>query len=383
MPKERALIISESTVYTDAHGDFVSRGGGETCIHNLAVSLLELGIEVEVFGIQEYIDQRDEEIIGGVLYKRFPIHSRSSLKIFSYLRTALEKCREFDTIFLNQFTPHLILPFIKARKVAVIHDVYVGNGVSFWMTNYGFFRGLAGALIERAQLFFDRVYSDVIFTVSESSRKKILRFIGPSSEKKIVVDPFPIDAGEYISDRTKEDFLLFVGRFVDYKHPSHVLYVLRRVMEVYPNFKAVFVVPRAENAFMDDFYRLVHQYKIGENLEVKNFVSVEELRGLYARAKVLVQPSYIEGQGIVVLESLASGTPVVAYDLDAYEGMLIDGENSMLAEVGNMEALADGCLRILGEYEAFRNRCGVTLGGFSAESFREVLRGAIVSWRCF
>lgn len=377
MPKESALIISESTVYMDSHGDFVSRGGGETCIHNLAKSLVDLGMKVEVFGIQEYKDQSSEEVIDGVLYKRFPVHSRSSFRLFSYLKWAVSESKRFDIVFLNQFIPHLILPFIGVKKVAIIHDVYAENGLSFWVKNYGFFRGFVGFLVEKVQLFFDRMWADGIFTVSESSKRKIICSIGVACEKKIVVDPFPIDARDYVSDRPKEDFLFYVGRFVDYKNPSHVLYVLKKVMEVYPDFKAVFVVPRVEDAFLKEFYELVHALRIGENVEVVNLVSVEELKELYARAKVLVQPSYVEGQGIVVLESLASGVPVVAYNLDAYRGMLIDGENSVLVEKGNMEALADGCLRILGDYESFRGRCGVTLGAFSVESFRKVLKGVM------
>jgi len=51
------------------------------------------------------------------------------------------------------------------------------------------------------------------------------------------------------------------------------------------------------------------------------------MKNLFAKAKIFVQPSYVEGQGIVVLEALASKAPVVAYDLPAYKGMLVNGEN--------------------------------------------------------
>lgn len=369
MLNKRALIISESTVYVDKNGDFVSRGGGEAYIHTLATSLVSLGVETEVFGIREYADQSREETIDGVLYKRFPVYSRSSFKLFLYLRSAISEAIEFDFVFLNQFTPHLILPFLHGKKIVIIHDVYCENSVSFWMKNYGFLRGLIGMVVERLQLFFDGRYADNILTVSENSEKKIIHSIGAMHRKKIIINPSPIKTSMYIADQPKQDYLLYVGRFVDYKNPSHVLYVLKNVLNAYPNFKAIFVVPRSEKDCMDEFYRLVHEMRIGEHVEVKKSVSTEELRRLYAGAKVLVQPSYVEGQGIVVLESLASGTPVVAYNLEAYQGMLLDGDNSVLVEKGNMEALADGCLNILTNYASFQKHCEKTLVEFSPEKF--------------
>lgn len=369
MLNKKALIISESTVYVNPDGDFISRGGGEAYTHTLAKSLVSLGIDTEVFGIREYGDQSHEETIVGVLYKRFPVYSRSSLKLFLYLRSAIAEAKEFDFVFLNQFTPHLILPFLHNNKIAIIHDVYRENSILFWMKNYGFFRGLIGMAVEWLQLFFDGRYANTILTVSQSSRKKIIHSIGAINEKKIMINPSPIKMSMYIVDRPKEDYLLYVGRFVDYKNPSHVLYVLKNVLNLYPDFRAIFVVPRAEKDFINEFYRLVHELRIGEHIEVKKSVSAEELKHLYASAKVLVQPSYIEGQGIVVLESLASGTPVVAYNLEAYRGMLIHGDNSVLVEKGNMEALANGCLDILKNYDHFQKHCGVTLGEFSPAMF--------------
>lgn len=369
MQKKKALIVSESTVYKDKSRNFFSRGGGETCIHNLAKSLVFLEIETEVLGIQEYKNQKNEEIIDNVFYKRLPVRSRSSFMLFKYLKFAVCESRKFDYIFLNQFVPHLILPFIKSKKFPIIHDVYSGNGPLFWIKNYGFFRGLMGIFVEKLQLFLDAGYSDKIFTVSKSSKNKILNSIGIQHENKIVVNPFPIDENNYPLHQKKEDYLLYVGRFVDYKNPCHVLYVLKKVLAVYPDFKAVFVVPRVDRALLKMFYRIAGDIDVSKNIKIMNCVSADRMKELFAKAKILIQPSYVEGQGIAVLESLISGTPVVAYHLDAYEGMLISGKNSVLAEKGNMESLINGCLKILQNYRYFQKNCKITLDGFSPGLF--------------
>ncbi|MDD3861711.1 MAG: glycosyltransferase family 4 protein, partial [Candidatus Gracilibacteria bacterium] len=324
---KKAILISESTVYKGKDGKIISRGGGEVYMHNLAKFLLKLGVGVTVFGIKEFDDQVAQEVIEGVVYERCGVFSRKSFGLFGYLRRAVKKAKEYDFVFVNQFVPHLVLPFVKGKKkVAIIHDVYKNEGIGFWISQYGFFVGIIGFLVERVQLFFDGKYSDVIMTVSEGSKKKIIRAIGEKAYKKVVICPSVIrenSGNSEIANFEKENMLLFVGRFVDYKHPEHVLSVLKKIREIFPDFRAVFVVPRVEEktiAFFEDERR-----RIGianDWFLIKRCGGDDEVAELMIKAKLLVQPSFIEGQGIVILEALMAGTPVIAYDLEAYEGML-------------------------------------------------------------
>ena len=82
-------------------------------IHNLAKSLVKIGISATVLAIREFKDQAEEEKIAGVIYKRMPIQSKSSFKLFGYLKRAIKLSKEYDFIVVNQFTPHLILPWVK------------------------------------------------------------------------------------------------------------------------------------------------------------------------------------------------------------------------------------------------------------------------------
>lgn len=75
-------------------------------------------------------------------------------------------------------------------------------------------------------------------------------------------------------------------------------------------------------------------------------VADEELELLYRAADVLAFPSVKEGFGLVVLEALASGLPVVASDIDVLRGFLVDGESALLAPCGDAARLGDALARV-------------------------------------
>ncbi len=371
---KRALLITESSVYTNPAGKLVVRGGGEMCFHNVAKMLLKLGIEPMVFAIQEFAGQKPSEVIEGVKYERFPVFSRTSLKLWKYLKEARKRAKDFDLVFLNQFTPHLILPWLKdVKKICVVHDVYQSEGDSFWLKQYGFLKGSLGNAVEKLQLYFDAKYADKVMTVSDFSERKIVDILGERIAGRIVKTPFPIKRAEFYV-REKENFLLFVGRFVGYKQPEHALRALQKVQEVYPDFKLVFVAPRVEGDTHLGLESLRERLFVKKEDVIYKFeVDGEEMKELFAKAKILVQPSMNEGQGIVLLEALASGTPVVAYDLPAYDGMLLDGVNSRIVMKGDVDGLARGVLEILRNYESYHSGCECELERFSEEKFLQNL----------
>jgi glycosyltransferase involved in cell wall biosynthesis len=72
-------------------------------------------------------------------------------------------------------------------------------------------------------------------------------------------------------------------------------------------------------------------------------VSMNELAAEYSRADIFSLPSVQEGFGIVFLEAMAAGRPIVAARAAAVPEVV---RNGMLVEPGNAEALADAILRL-------------------------------------
>ncbi len=72
----------------------------------------------------------------------------------------------------------------------------------------------------------------------------------------------------------------------------------------------------------------------------------EMLAALYRASDVLAFPSVKEGWGLAVLEAQASGTPVVASDIEVLREYLVDGGNALLVPLDDPEALAAALVRV-------------------------------------
>lgn len=79
---------------------------------------------------------------------------------------------------------------------------------------------------------------------------------------------------------------------------------------------------------------------LGEDVVLLGTVSEAELGGWYAAADALAFPSVKEGFGLVVLEAMAMGLPVVASDLPVFREYLADGASALLPPVADDAALA-------------------------------------------
>src|SRR5205823_13333779 len=80
-------------------------------------------------------------------------------------------------------------------------------------------------------------------------------------------------------------------------------------------------------------------------------VSEAELRGLYKRCSLFVMPSRKEGFGIVFLEAMAYGKPVVGGAHGGTPSVVRDGETGLLVESSDVAGIADSIILLLGNEE--------------------------------
>lgn len=101
---------------------------------------------------------------------------------------------------------------------------------------------------------------------------------------------------------------------------------------------------------------------------VRGFVRREELARLYGRAAVVACPSLREGFGVVCLEAMAHGRPVVASAVGGLLDLVVDGETGLLVPPGDVAALRSALQRLLGDRE-LRSRLGEAGRRRAAERF--------------
>ena len=121
----------------------------------------------------------------------------------------------------------------------------------------------------------------------------------------------------------------------------------------------------------------------------KGFVIRETLARAYACADVCLFPSLAENYPMTVLESLASGTPVVAFDVGGIPEQIVPGQTGYVAHDGDADELTAGLVQLAGDREHAR-QMGLKGREFVVrncstkavvERYRRVYEEAIRAWR--
>ena len=89
-----------------------------------------------------------------------------------------------------------------------------------------------------------------------------------------------------------------------------------------------------------------HDLHLGDDVAMLGTVSDGELPRWYHAADSFVFPSVSEGWGLVVLEALAAGLPVVASDIEVFRSFLTPDADAVLTEAANPVSLAAGMARV-------------------------------------
>lgn len=84
-----------------------------------------------------------------------------------------------------------------------------------------------------------------------------------------------------------------------------------------------------------------------DKIKVMGFVSEEDMPGIWARADAFVQPSWKEGFGLVYIEAMRHGRPVIASRQDAGQEVNLDGVTGFNIDLANPEALAMRIVELL------------------------------------
>jgi glycosyltransferase involved in cell wall biosynthesis len=101
-------------------------------------------------------------------------------------------------------------------------------------------------------------------------------------------------------------------------------------------------------------------------------VAHEELPALFRRARLVVVPSFTEAAGMVPVEAMACGTPVVASRVGGLADTIADGENGWLVPPGDVDALAAVLDRLLShpvELERVGRVARASVDRFDARTF--------------
>ncbi|MCX5720886.1 MAG: asparagine synthase (glutamine-hydrolyzing) [Nitrospirae bacterium] len=161
-----------------------------------------------------------------------------------------------------------------------------------------------------------------------------------------------------------------------YKGVDRVLNVLGKVRARSPGVRYIIAgkgndLPRLE--------ALAHEYGVADCVEFRGYVSDEDLPELFSVADIFVMPSQKEGFGIVFIEALACGVPVIAGNCDGSVEAVLNGRIGLLVDPDKPADLEQGILSFLDrtitprllDKEYLRREC---LDSYGFDRFRENVR---------
>jgi D-inositol-3-phosphate glycosyltransferase len=193
---------------------------------------------------------------------------------------------------------------------------------------------------------------DRILVATEKERGHLTQHYGASHETIGVVpcgvnlDLFrPLDketARQQLGFAQDESIVLFVGRFAPLKGIDRLMEAIAHLQH-YQRLRLVIIGGDGNSApESEKLTRLSQELGIQGLVTFAGRIEQENLPPYYSAADVLVVPSYYESFGLVALESLASGTPVVATNVGAMESILTEGKSGHVVSNGSSRLLANG-----------------------------------------
>ncbi|MBI4492014.1 MAG: glycosyltransferase family 4 protein [Chloroflexi bacterium] len=157
-----------------------------------------------------------------------------------------------------------------------------------------------------------------------------------------------------------EPLVVFVGNLEPRKAVDQLVLAMERVRAALPAARLAIVGSGASAGVEDQEPRLralVAELGLDAGVRFIGAVSSEDLVRWYNAADVFVLPSYSEGQGIVALEAMSCGRPVVASAVGGLRDTITDGHDGFLVPPGAPPALAERLTALLRD-PATRQRVG-------------------------
>ncbi|MBV9282345.1 MAG: glycosyltransferase family 4 protein [Chloroflexi bacterium] len=351
--------------------DYPYPGGVTNHVRHLYLEFKELGHDVRIMAPSSNRnlerEERDVYRIGGV--RRIPANGSIaritlSFRLARRVREVLAT-EQFDVVHAHEplmpSLPPTVLKYSTALNVGTFH-AYRGSYYGYF---YGrpvlrrAFNNLDGRIaVSRAAKRFVRQYFMAPYAVIPNG-VEVERF------NPALVEPLP----QFSDGRPN---ILFVGRPEKRKGVGHLLRAYPQVKAAFPDARFIFV---GAGDWEGSRYRDYIERHNMRDIVIVGQVPDEELPRYHRSAQVFCAPATRgESFGLVLLEAMAAGLPVVASDIEGYRHVLTHEREGLLVPPKDSQALADAVCLLLEDRDlaARMGSCGLhTAAQYSWQSIAE------------
>jgi len=325
-----------------------SISGSQYHVYRISKELIRLGHEVTVLTT---MSMHNKDIRGFSTSRPFTLKSiNPALPKFEHMEGM--KVYRFKPIFqfwMHMSNPSMFIFLLKhIHKYDVVHGhVYMGaesnmaakvcrlRKIPFIFTAHDLLSTQREAIIVLLKDLYDKIEGRFTLNTAKmlialtSENKKQYESLN-ISEDKIRIIPNGVDY-EKFDNLTKskkllknigspEKVVLFVARLVKYKGAQHIIKAIPEINNDYPDIKFVFI--GEDQGYKKELVQLAKNLDVFDKCIFTGKVDEKDLLKYYSIADVFILPSIGEGFGLVALEAIASGIPVILADAGGLKHIL-------------------------------------------------------------
>mgnify|MGYP006274980795 CR=1 FL=1 len=311
-----------------AHKDFDVRGGGEVFARRLAEAL-DAPLYVGRRNLENEPDA-DIDIIEIPLSRvdKWMIDRYGLSRTFAYMtrwQAAAEQLADYDVVITSGNEPLWYVGPDEQTVIAYTHSTprFMYDLYPETMDFSGVFGRLASVFNAAKRAAYESNVNRPDFWIANSDlvARRMEKYWNLSSKQIETVYP-PVDVSNYSPDfEDTGDYYLHLGRLADHKN-------IEEIVEAF-SFADEKLIIAGEGPMREALEK-----RATDNIEFVGFVDEAEKRRLYAGAKALVYPPLNEDFGMVPIEAMSSGTPVIGVRDGFTKYQVLDGDNGLLYDRG-------------------------------------------------
>ena len=326
-------------------------GGVPRCVESTVSALSKLDSSIEIFvssfssKIKTNVTSKSGNLT--VHYIPFPL---ANYPIFvprcvtnRIIRREIMKVRP-DIIHVQGIGKYYSFPILKECSNPVILTVHgiIHQESKSWRGLLGKYRGYVGRHLEKNML----------------NRAKYLIAVSPYVKRTIA----PMTAGDIsviynsldeiffsINKNEVPNRILFVGGIEERKGLHVLIDAIAAIKQTIPAIKLHIVGGIRKASYYNDLLDQIVNLGLQDSIVFKNHLSNSELMQEYSEAALFVLPSKEESLGVVLLEAMATGTPIVASNIGGIPDIIEDGQNGYLVNYGDSQAMASSIIKLLSD----------------------------------